>query len=220
MFELVNNKLPKAADSPCLSHSIRNNKLYDSLSWCHGKELLVMKTSCLSINYSKTNCKFVPTLPFRENLIQIYNPKFTIHLRNSQTLVNRFFSSSARNYLATKVERHLKWLIKNRRIIPAVIRSLARQVPFYFGIFVKFFQWARFDGDFCWRSKLAIGVLNHQSVLVDWKKNFWKLEFESFLSFVESSSIELLDFNNLSQVILPDCLESNCECKFTFRLFR
>ena len=50
-----------------------------------------MKTSCLSVNYSKTNCEFVPTLPVRANLIQIYNPKFTIHLRNLQTLVNRFF---------------------------------------------------------------------------------------------------------------------------------
>lgn len=94
------------------------------------------------------------------------------------------FSSSARNdYRATKVEHHLKWLIKNSKIIPAVIRSLAQQVPFYFGIFVQFLSEIR--RRFSLEIKIdANDVWNHQSVLVDWQKNFWKLEFESFLLFL------------------------------------
>ena len=170
------------------------------------------------INYSKTNCKFVPTLPVRANLIQIYNSKFTIHLRNSQTLVNRFFHPVQEITSQRKLKAIWNDLLKTANYPGSYQKSCsAGAILFwYFRAIFERNSTAIFAGDQnrCDRrieSPKCVGGLTKELLKA------WVWDFSSFL---ESPSIELLDFNNLSQVILPDCLESNCECKFTFRLFR
>ena len=168
------------------------------------------------INYSKTNCKFVPTLPSRANLIQIYNPKFTIHLRNSQTLVNRFFHPVQAITSQRKLKAIWNDLLKTANY-PGSYQKSCSAGAILFWYFREIFAVSEIRRRFLLEIKIGNRRIESPKCVGG---TFENLSLRVFLFFFASSSIELLDFTNQSQVILPDCLESNCECKFTFRLFR
>ena len=166
------------------------------------------------INYSKINCEFVPTLPVRENLIQIYNPKFTIHLRNSQTLVNRFFHPVQEITSQRKLNAIWNDLLKTANY-PGSYQKSCSAGAILFWYFRAIFAVSEIRRRFLLEIKIGDRRMKSLKCVGRLKKELLKTWIWEFSSFLESSSIELLDFNNLSQVILPDCLESNCECKFT-----